>query len=38
MSIDHDVVVIGAIGRSGTSKILRGSAAEKIARVSKIPS
>lgn len=36
-SADHDIVVIGSLGRSGLSKLKVGSVAEKVVRYSKCP-
>ncbi|HKM14155.1 MAG TPA: universal stress protein [Candidatus Methanomethylophilaceae archaeon] len=37
MSKDYDIIVIGTLGRTGISKLLMGSVAEKVVRASKCP-
>ena len=37
MSKEYDIIVIGTLGRSGISKLLMGSVAEKVVRASKCP-
>ncbi len=37
MSKDYDIIVIGTLGRTGMSKLLMGSVAEKVVRASKCP-
>lgn len=37
MSADHDLVVMGTLGRTGFSKLLLGSVAERVVRFAKCP-
>ncbi len=37
MSKDYDIIVIGTLGRTGMSKLLMGSVAEKVVKASKCP-
>ena len=37
LSADHDLIVIGTLGRSGFSKLFMGSVAERVTRYAPVP-